>query len=128
MKACFWKSRQFWHGILLVNSNIHWKKLTLSCSQGSCVCVCERATRWFAESFITPTISFNFEAVSSFSLSVLSSLLFLGLLVGVGALGTGILVGVSLRELELLSCPRSSASSSDECSVDVLDVALRDDL
>ena len=128
VKACFWKSRQFCRGILLVNSNIHWKKLTLSWWRGSCACACERATRWFAESFITPTISFNFEAVSSFSLSVLSSLLFLGLLMGVGALGTGILVGVSLRELELLSCPRSSASSSDECLVDVLDVDLRDDL
>ena len=89
------------------------------------ISVCERATRRFAESFITPTISFNFDEVSSLSLSVLSSLLFLGLLAGVGRLGTGILVGVSLRELELLSWPRSSASSSDECSVDILDVAPR---
>ena len=127
LKACFWNSRQFWRGILLVNSNIHWKKLTLSCSRGSCATVCERATRWFAESFKTPTISFNFDEVSS-SLSALSSLLFLGLLAGVGRLRTGILVGVSLRELELLSWPRSSASSSDECSVDVLDVAPRADL
>ena len=39
--------------------------------------------------FITPTISFNFDEVSSLSLSVLSSLLFLGLLAGVGRLGTG---------------------------------------
>ena len=112
----------------LVNSNIHWKKLTLSWWRESCARVCERATRWCAESFITPTISFNLAAVSSFSLSVISSLLFLDLLVGVGTWGTGILVGVSLLEFELLSWPRSSASSSEECSVDVLDVPLRDAL
>ena len=128
VKACFWNSRQFWRGILLVNSNIHWKKLTLSCSRWSCASVCERATRWFAESFITPTISFNFVEVASCSLSALSSLLFLGFRVGMWGLGTGILVGVSLRELELLSCPRSSTSSSDKCSVDVLDVAPQTDL
>ena len=135
LKACFWDSHQFWRGIRLVNSNIHWKKLTLSCSRGSCATVCERATRWFAESFTTPTISFNFDEVSSLSLSVLSSLLFLGLLAGMewlrtgmGWLRTGILVGGSLRELELLSCPRSSASSSDQCSIEVLDVAPRADL
>ena len=62
----------------------------------SCARLCERATRSCAESFITPTISFNLEPVSSFSLSVISSLLFLHLLVGVGTWGTGILVGVSL--------------------------------
>ena len=62
----------------------------------ACARLCERATRSCAESFITPTISFNLEPVSSFSLSVISSLLFLHLLVGVGTWGTGILVGVSL--------------------------------
>ena len=80
LKVCFSNSRQFWRGIRLVNSNIHWKKLTLSCSWGSCTTVRERPTRWLADSFITFTISFNLDDVSSLSLSVLSSLLFLGLL------------------------------------------------
>ena len=83
-KACFSNSRQFWRGIRLVNSNIHWKKLTLSCSWGSCTTVRERPTRWLADSFITSTISFNFDDVSSLSLSVLSSLLFLCLLEAMG--------------------------------------------
>ena len=52
------------------------------------------------------------------------SLLFLGLRKGVGELNTGIFVGVSFLELELLSWLLSSCScscsSSDSCSIEVI--------
>ena len=71
LNACVWNSCQFRRGIRLILSNIHWKKLTLSCSCWSSNTVREQPTRWFAESFITSTISFNFDDFSSLSLSVL---------------------------------------------------------
>ena len=127
--ACVWNSRHFPRGIRLVLSNIHWKKLTLSCSCWSRYDARERPTRWFAESFITSTISLNFDDASS--LPVLSSLLFLGLLEGMGWSRTGsgssgwFFVGVSCLELALLSWPRSSGSSSESRSVEFREL-LRD--
>ena len=105
---CLWKSCQFCRGILLVNLFSHWKKLALSLSRSVITTWLAWLTRWLADSFITSMIWLKLDGFSS----LFVSLHFLGLCKGRGEVRTGILVGVSFLELELLSCPWSSWSGS----------------